>query len=91
MQELGYPEDKIERGINLLLEFHEDLQPLLDQWLLDRKISDHKINGVSLDMIYKYFKARDIISAFIHMNSFAKHRNYAEKFLRDPYLVVGKR
>lgn len=90
MQELGYQEDKTERGIHLLSELHEDLQPLLDQWIEDRSISDQKINGVTLDMVYKYFEANDIIVALIDMNNFAKHPGYAEQFLEDPYLIVGE-
>lgn len=90
MQELGYQEDKTERKITTLSGHHEDLQPLLDQWIQDRSISDHTINGVSLNMVYKYFEVNDFFSALIHMNSFAKHPGYAEQFLEDPYLIVGE-
>lgn len=91
IQELGFPEDKAERGITLLSELHEELQPLLDQWLLDRTISDHKINGVSLDMVYKYFKVDNIVRALNYIDMFADSKSLAEKFLRNPYLVVGRR
>ncbi|TCS94818.1 hypothetical protein [Hazenella coriacea] len=93
IEEEGLAEDVTERSIELLLELDEGLQPLLDQWLKDRSISDHKINGVSLEMMYKYFEARDFIGALIYIGMFTgdEGKGMAETFLEDPYLLVGRR
>ncbi|TCS94817.1 hypothetical protein [Hazenella coriacea] len=91
IEEEGLVEDVTERSIDLLLKFNDSLQPLLDQWLKDRTISDQKINGVSLDMMYKYYKAKDFIEALICIDAFAENEGVAKRFLENPYRLVGRR
>ncbi|TCS94814.1 hypothetical protein [Hazenella coriacea] len=90
-KEYGFAEDKIERGIDILLELDDSLQPLLDQWLKDGMIPNQKINGVSLDMIYKLYEVNDILSALICMEMFAEDEEIAKDFLRDPFYFTARK
>ncbi|MFD1423379.1 hypothetical protein [Laceyella tengchongensis] len=85
MEELGNKEDKADRGIELMRSFNEQLQPILDQWMEDRTYSDHPINGVTLEMVFKHCKLDEFIKAMIHMNDFAEYPSLAEVFLKDPF------
>ncbi|TCS93669.1 hypothetical protein [Hazenella coriacea] len=89
LEELRFPKDRMERSITAISKLDSQLQPLLDQWLKDRKISHFTINGVSLDYVYKYFEADDFIDALITMEMFAKSDHLAKRFLKNPKLIAN--
>lgn len=90
-EELHLNEEQIEITLEILLDLHDDLQPHLDQWLLDRTLSSVKIHGISLDMIYQHSDVKDFIGALIQLDLFVDDKPLAELFIRNPYLAFGRR
>jgi hypothetical protein len=83
MEELGYKEDSADRSVELMRSLNEQLQPNLDQWMEDRTYSDHPINGVTLERVFKDCAfVDDFIDAMIRMDGFAKNPRRAKKFLK---------
>lgn len=71
MDELKYLEQRAEHAVKTLKTLDEKMQPILDQWIKDRTLSDHAVNGVTIGMVLKDFNVIDIFVAFIYLNDFA--------------------
>jgi hypothetical protein len=83
MEKVGYEEKQAEFAIDRIRKLDDQLQPILDLWMMGKDIADYPVNGVTLNTIYQH-TTTDFLSALVSLSLFAENPRVTKSFLDSP-------